>query len=356
MASKDGQDNVTSSPRSSFLASDGRRTSSNRPPTGPRRPASGMAPRPLTAVVQAAEDQSGETWTGKGLSESPHIAQEEPWTTRAVSPGPERRGKQSRKPTPLNIGRLPTPEEAIPPSPSRARWEHIRQHVLPIPVRPVTPPSAQPHLTPPQQTHPLPPPRSQTPKPSRLARLGFRQVVEQAREVALDDTRKFAQELQRVCWSIRFVAPERVKVEREPATMGSSLHLPFMSNASLTSTSTPSVDSHPGKKQEMRRPPSMPTLATAYRSAPSLKPLYHVLLHHATSGSGRSPTPSLPSELQVLSTLLRPFMASERGAHIEGERTIAMESFDIIIRTWAPVDQVSVPTFPMIRDSYLSNY
>ncbi|KAF9467893.1 hypothetical protein BDZ94DRAFT_914598 [Collybia nuda] len=339
MASK-GENDVTRYTRPSN-SSENHRSSATRPsttPTGPRKP--GTATRPPAFVIQATEDRNDQIWTGKGLSDSPRSAQDE---LRVASPGPERRNKQSRKPTPLNIGRLIVSEEAIlvPPSPSRARWEHLRQHVLPLPVRPATPPVAQPHLTPPQQTQPLPPPRSQTPKPSRLARLGFRQVVEQAREVALDDTRKFAQELQRVCWSIRYVAPERAKADREPATMGSALHLPFMSNASLTSTSSTGTDSHPGKKQELRRPQSIPALVNTYRSPPSVKLLYNILLHHATSSDGVSPSLGLPNELQVLSTLLRPFLVSERGAHIESEKLIALDSFDIIIRTWAPVDQAS---------------
>lgn len=355
MASRSGENDATRNPRPSF-SSENQRPSATRPPIsphGPRKP--GMTTRPIAVVVQAAEDRDDQTWIGKELSDSPRMAQEEPWAMRAASPGPERRNKQSRKPTPLNISRSTAPEETIPSSPSRARWEHLRQHVLPIPIRPATPPVTQPHLTPPQQTHSLPPPRSQTPKPSRLARLGFRQVVDQAREVAFDDTRKFAQELQRVCWSIRYVAPEKVKVDREPATMGSTLHLPFMSNVSLTSTSSTGTDSHPGKKQELRRPQSIPLLAAAHRSTPSLKPLYHVLLHHATSGDGISPSPSLPNELQVLSTLLRPFV-SERGGHTEGERLIALDSFDIIIRTWAPVDQVRALASPANRDSSMFNY
>jgi hypothetical protein len=341
MAPKGGEDDVTRNPRRMF-SSGNRTTSSTTPrtlPVGPR--GFGMVTRP-PAIVETTEGQIGQNRTEKELTESPTIAQNESWAPRAPSSGPERRSKPSKRPIPLTIGRPTTPENVVPPSPSRARWEHLRQHVLPIPIRPATPPATPPHTTPPHQTHTLPPPRSQTPKPSRLARLGFRQVVEQAREVALDDARRFAHELQKVCWSIRFVAPERVKVDREPATMGSTLHLPFISNGLLASTSAASVDSHPGRKQEIRRPQSIPALATAYRAVPSLKPLYHVLLHHATpSSDGTFPLPSLPNELQVLSALLSPFMTSERGSHLEGERSIALDSFDIIIRTWAPMDQVS---------------
>ncbi|RDB29723.1 hypothetical protein Hypma_014167 [Hypsizygus marmoreus] len=283
-----------------------------------------------------ADDAPNDTWTGIDLVESPHLDGDESSSFRVASPPPERRAKP-RKPPPLKFTRPTTPDGSSLASPSRARWEHLRQHVLPIPIRPETPPFQLP--TGAAQTLPLP--RAPTPKPSRLARLGFRQVVEQAREVALDDTRRFAIELEKVCWSIRFTEPHRVKVE---ATIGSSLHLPFMSNTSLATTGTSSVDnlsigSH--KKHEMRRPQSVQSLTTAYRSIPSVKPLYQTLLHHATpSADGVFPMPSLPLESLVLSTLLIPFLASERSSQSDDERWTSIAAFEVISRTWAPQNEV----------------
>ncbi|KAG6856950.1 hypothetical protein H0H87_011936 [Tephrocybe sp. NHM501043] len=260
---------------------------------------------------------TGTTWTGIDLHETFH------GSSLASSPVPELK----RKPTALQFTRSATPDVTTSVSTSRARWDSLRQHVLPIPVRPATPPV---QIAPVGFAQTVPPPRSQTPvqKPSRLARLGFRHIVEHAREI--DDTRKYAQEFERVCWSIRMGESQKVKVDNSVG--GSSLHLAFMSNTSLAPGDPSTVDSHL-KRHETHRPQSAHPPTMAYRILPSVRPLYQLLLHHAASKA--LPT-SLPHESLVLSTLLTPFLTIEHGAQIEEERSVAIEAFEMITRSWAP--------------------
>ncbi|KAF5379141.1 hypothetical protein D9615_005965 [Tricholomella constricta] len=310
------------------------RTSSNASETTHIRP---LPPKPSTLrhigvdngkeTTPGSSESPQENWMGIDLVETPGAIDHDYGSLRALSPAPERK----RKPAPLKFTRPTTPDATSVASPSRARWEHLRQHVLPIPIRPATPP---PPPAPVAVAQTLPA-RSQTPKPSRLARLGFRQVVDQAREV--DDTRKFALEIEKVCWSIRFAEPPKVKAD--PTLTGTSLHLAFMSNASLASTGTSNVDTHAhgNRKLELRRPQSVQSLTMASRSVSSMKPLYQILLHYGTpSADGKPPPPSLPRESLVLSTLLTPFLTSEHGSQLDQERWTAIEAFEVITRTWAP--------------------
>ncbi|KAG5351484.1 hypothetical protein C0989_006338 [Termitomyces sp. Mn162] len=268
---------------------------------------------------------SQETWTGIDLSGPPLASGKS--SSRASSSIPERK----RKPAPL---RSTTPDAIVPTSSSRKRWEQLRQHVLPVPSHSNTPPVAD---LPPVafQTLPLPT-RSQTPvqKPSRLARLGFRHVVEHAREV--DESRKTSQEFEKVCWAIRMAEPQKMKVD--PNTTGSSLHLTFMSHTSLASDGTSILERHPHthKKHDLRRPQSVQSLTT-YRNIPTVKPLCQLLLHHATPSLERRTTFStLPHESLVLSTLLIPFLSMEESPRLEEERWNAIEAFETITRSWAP--------------------
>lgn len=201
---------------------------------------------------------------------------------------------------------------APPVSPSLLRWDHLRQHVLP--ESPSAPTHSQQPSSASSSAFPSIPPRSQVPKPSRLAqRLGFRQVVEHARELVIDDTRKLATELQRACWAARSVDPASKSGQYLPAG---------------------------APRTDLRRPPSVQSLGVPSRgtqAAPSLKPLYHTLLHHSTpSPDGIPPVPTLPQEPQVLSTLLSPFLNPEKALRVDEDRWFAFEAFDIITKTWNP--------------------
>ncbi|KAJ7118682.1 hypothetical protein C8R43DRAFT_1035902 [Mycena crocata] len=252
-------------------------------------------------------------------------------TSRSGSPNPEKTRSRLdlRRPLPVNTGRSSTPD-AAPPSPSVMRWDHLRQHVLPTTA---SVPSAPSHSQQPSSASTsafsFTPSRAQTPKPSKFAqRLGFRQVVETARELVVDDTRKLGLELQRACWAARAgeVTSKSGKADQ---------YLPFMSTTSLATTGTAGT----GPKSELRRPPSVQSLGLPSRAptAPSLKPLYHTLLHHATpSADGIPPVPTLPQEPQVLSTLLSSFLNPDKALRVDEDRWFAFEAFDIIIKTWNP--------------------
>lgn len=306
------------------------------------KPEHGLDSKPSTLdrILERRDQGSivGETahqnWTDQELVESPRLREEPLPFIRS-----ERR-VNLRKPEPLNLNTTATHEASEDQplrSPSGARWERLRQHVLPVPTRSVTPPiPPSPH-----SSITSLPPRSQTPKPSRLARLGFRHVVDQVREVDVDDTRKFAAEIQNICWSIRPAEGHRIKVDREPT--GSSLHLPFMSTMSLATVGSIDNLTHgSSKKLEVRRPPSVQSLAHAHYPVLSVRSLHQSLLRHATlSASKPLPASSLPLETLVLSTLLTPFVTFERGTHMEDERRLAAEAFSVITRTWPPLDEVS---------------
>ncbi|KAJ6614617.1 hypothetical protein B0H10DRAFT_2165084 [Mycena sp. CBHHK59/15] len=226
-----------------------------------------------------------------------------------------------RRPLTLLTDRPSSPDSFAPPSPSLIRWDQLRQHVLPTtPAPPIVPSHSQQPSSASSSAFSFVPSRPQTPKPSRLAhRLGFRQVVEHAREL-------LGIELQRACWAAR-------SVDTSSKTSKADQYLPFMSNTSLATAATGST------RPELRRPPSVQSLGVPSRAAttPSLKPLYHTLLHHsAPSADGIPPVPVLPHEPQVLSTLLSPFLNPEKAVRVDEDRWFAFEAFDIILKTWNP--------------------
>ncbi|KDR79961.1 hypothetical protein GALMADRAFT_242128 [Galerina marginata CBS 339.88] len=221
------------------------------------------------------------------------------------------------------------------PSPTRARWENLRQHVLPGPSRPMTPPirpgSAQSSV---QNNLPS---RSTTPKPSRLARLGFKQVVEQARDMA-DDTRKLGEEIMRGCAIARYSEGQRFGKEKD--VQGST------TNLTGTATMASSITTG-GKKMDMRRPQSVASLATQSTTSfgtagPSLRFLYQILFYHASSPELNFAL-NLPHESQVLSTLLCPFLTPFKypAAKLEEEKITAMETFELLSKSWSPFDEAA---------------
>lgn len=241
-------------------------------------------------------------------------------------------------------------QAAVPPSPSKARWDNLRQHVLPSSSSPhsltfsatSTTPLTRPST--PQQTGG--PSRSQTPKPSRFARLGFRQVVEQVRDIAaVDDTHKFADEILKVCWQSRFLEPTKgSKSDRDP-TLTSGAYMPFMSNSSLgnTNTSTTTLNRVTQKKPDLRRPQSVQSLALTNRPVPTVRYIHAMLLHYATPSAEQPRLISfLPHEPQLLSALLAPFTTRTAGKRVDEERWFSIESFEIAVKTWKPsTNQVS---------------
>jgi hypothetical protein len=208
---------------------------------------------------------------------------------------------------------------AEPPSPSRARWDSVRRHIMHSPS-----PSVTPSLTPSLQSIPKPfaPPlpvggRPGTPKSSRFPRLGMKQVVDTARETAVDDMRKFALELERACAQLK--APDVIhnRSVREGSIGGSalSLSLPYSSGVASTIPSTTWSKQSAGS---IIAPPQ-PSVLTLLRTLEQ----YEASLSHLPR--------TLPLENQVLSALLVPFMLSESS---EQEEDYALRAFSLIIKTW----------------------
>lgn len=226
-------------------------------------------------------------------------------------------------PEPSDSGSAPTR------TPSKVRWERLRQHVMAVPVPASPPPSSRifPTLS-----------RPPTPKLSRFPRLGFRQVVEHAREVAVDDSRGFADELLQICWLGRIPdsAPARQgKHERDGTfgTVGSSLHLPFMSSTTLNSFATGSTLVQTQTTQKglhIKRPPS--TVSTGPNHNVSLV----VLLHDAILRYASKNSTYLPHETLVLSTLLKPFLSGETNQNLDEDRWTSIEAFEVAVKTWRP--------------------
>ncbi|KAG1823370.1 uncharacterized protein BJ212DRAFT_1476259 [Suillus subaureus] len=209
-------------------------------------------------------------------------------------------------------------------APSKVRWERLRQHVLTAPRPASPPPSARMSRS---------PSRSQTPKPSRFPRLGFRQVVEYAREVAVDESRRFAEELLQICWSFRIPDLSRQsKNERDGplGTLGSSLHLPFVSSTTLNSFATGSTiaqtQTTTQNRLSIKRPPS--TVSGGQNSS-LVMTLHETILRYASKNSNY-----LPHETLVLSALLTPFLSSENNQNVDDERWTAIEAFEAAVQTW----------------------
>ncbi|KAJ7209904.1 hypothetical protein B0H12DRAFT_1242805, partial [Mycena haematopus] len=285
------------------------------------------APSRFTTLDQVDEDKQ-EPFPSNG--KTGHFQGSSPSNSRSASPIPDgsRSGSRLdlRRPLPVATDRPFTPDPKAPASPSLIRWEHLRQHVLPETQSQTASHSRQPSSASSSAFSPVATSAPTRQKTSRFAqRLGFRQVVEHAREMVIDDTRKLGQELQRACWAARSVdAPKSGRADQ---------YLPFMSTTSLAATTT-------ALKSELRRPPSIQSLALPSRgvqTAPSLKPLYQTLLHHASpSADGIPPVPVLPEEAQVLATLLSPFLNADKALRVDEDRWFAFEAFDIIVKTWSP--------------------
>ena len=209
------------------------------------------------------------------------------------------------------------PHENIEPhSPSRARWDNIRRHIMHSPS-----PSLAPSLAPSPQ--PIPKPfasplpsggRPGTPKSSRFPRLGMKQVVDNAREIAVDDMRKFALELERACVQLR--VPDVIhnnRSVREGSIGGSALSLSLPH-----STGVPSAN----WSKQSAGPPIAPPQASVLTLLRTLEQYEASLLHLPRT---------LPLENQVLSALLVPFMLPSPS---EREQDYALRAFSLIIKTW----------------------
>ena len=208
---------------------------------------------------------------------------------------------------------------AEPPSPSRARWDSVRRHIIHRQS-----PSVASSLAPSLQSVPKPfasplpaGGRPGTPKSSRFQRLGMRQVVDTAREIAVDDMRKFALELERACIQLR--APDFVnnRSTREGSIGGSGLSLSLPPSTVNVSTIT-STNWSKQSAGSIAAPPQ-PSVLTLLRTLEQ----YEASLLHLPR--------TLPLENQVLSALLVPFVSPNPS---EREQDYALRAFSLIIKTW----------------------
>ena len=260
----------------------------------------------LGDVDEATEDPA--PFYGNSLVDSP-IEEELPRNKKSkhqyldiVSPHPER-----------------PDANAEPPSPSRARWDSVRRHIIHRQS-----PSVASSLAPSLQSVPKPfasplpaGGRPGTPKSSRFQRLGMRQVVDTAREIAVDDMRKFALELERACIQLR--APDFVnnRSTREGSIGGSGLSLSLPPSTVNVSTIT-STNWSKQSAGSIAAPPQ-PSVLTLLRTLEQ----YEASLLHLPR--------TLPLENQVLSALLVPFVSPNPS---EREQDYALRAFSLIIKTW----------------------
>ncbi|KAJ3564680.1 hypothetical protein NP233_g8138 [Leucocoprinus birnbaumii] len=309
---------------------------------------------------------------------------------------------------------------------ARARWDSVRRHVLlaagggqsappasgPSSSRSGTPTLPQ-HYTQPSSASstttsftPLPPQRppsrSQTPRSRLAARFGFKHVVDHVREAAVDENRKFGDDVFRACWMARSGGgvADLTQTSGAPgygrSKHGDTLNTVFSKNTTLgsaysASSSTPNLSSGVGfhaKRNSSGGTPQSPygtggafnpsststfnvsaTLASASASAynlinstshltssaqqqqqqpfsaavPSVKALHHVLWQASGSSGTSLRSTYLPHEALVLSSLLVPFLSGSATADagkVEEERWLAVDAFELLVKTWPPSSEV----------------
>lgn len=292
-------------------------------------------------ILEDAEDPSGgDQWVEKPLVASPQETE-----------GPEHKEKGRRKypvkPVPLDLDNKTAKETlaaaddaaAPPPLPSRRRWDTIRHHVLPVSGTEI----------PPRPSSPIDPPisapaRSSTPKGYRFGqKRNVRQVVDEVR--AVDEARRFADDLLRACWTVRFgesVALGKPEREASQGTVGSGVYVPFMpSSASLPMSSSASVVSLQLSQKAnngLRRPPSIGSLALTNGEIASVTQIAKVITMTTSNNRPRH----IPHEHLIWSALLAPFLRLDH-TEADAERMNAIETFQMIIKTWkASSPQVSL--------------
>lgn len=290
-------------------------------------------------IPEGGEDSpQGDAWTESGLVTSPGAISS---TSPQEYPRPEDLDDVRSVLSAADDGGRP------PPSPSKRRWATLRSHVLPsvssvasdVPSLPtahreITSPTGLPGV----------PARPSTPQ-SRGYRFGqrkaMRQVVDEVR--AGHEVRKFLDDIRKACWTVRFgEVPIKSRVDRDNTqnTVGSSLHLPFMSSTSVvpassnsSATSLPATSKVPG----LRRPPSVQSLTLAGHTVASVTQIARALTSTTSSNRPRV----LPLQSLILSALLVPFISPRDGTNAEGEQAIAVETFEYTVRSWkSPTGEV----------------
>lgn len=297
----------------------------------------------------------GETWGhSRGRSKATILTEvkegdgDDTHSARAVSPAQDPFASRPASPAAAwhEAGLSPrpkSPDGGRGASPAR-RWDTLRHHVVAPNSRTSTPSAPSTHASRPSVAS-ISSTRASTPKPSRFPRLGFRQVVDHAKEA--HDARKFAEEILRVCLAIRYPPDGHMKAKSEKdnhSTIGggSSMYLPFMSSSTLINTGSAINVTGASKKGEKRQSQSSLTLtALNTRNTTSLKALQQILLYHSAPPSDSDIVPTyLPHEVHVLSCLLTPFEQPGMTGQWEEERAIAVDVFELVVKAWLAQDEV----------------
>ncbi|KAH9960690.1 hypothetical protein BC827DRAFT_1268087 [Russula dissimulans] len=279
-----------------------------------------------TADSPPAGDTRGVFLAGATITESPissptlHDGQRSnsPSPSPFASRGPLSRSRPVKKSSLLSSRSSSASDLAATdePSQSKRRWDDLRRHFLPAHLPPRAA-GAQPSPPPPPISDA--PQRPSTPKQFRLPKLGFKQVVEQAQDLVVDQNKR----------------------EREGtlATISTSLNMGFMGpNASLGVASASASSFLPSSRGwAMRRPPSLHSVAShSHPPLAALTSLCAIISYHASSAPNQlQAAQSLPHENEVLSALLVPFV-TPWSKTANSDRLQALEGFEIIVRTWQP--------------------
>ena len=222
------------------------------------------------------------------------------------------------------------------PSPSRRRWDELRQHFLPQLLSSHAP-DARSSSTPPPALQA--PPRPSTPKQFRIPKLGFKQTVEQTQEPSADRMSKFADDILRTSRAVRSVESKAQRRERE-GTLTSFTNMSFMSaNASL-GLSMPSSYLPPSRAKPIQRPPSLQSAAGSHPPPAAPTSLYKIISYYASiTPSQQRSVIVLPHENEVLLTLLLPFL-SARSENALDEQLQSIDAFEIIVKTWRATSEL----------------
>ncbi|KAI6116213.1 hypothetical protein F5141DRAFT_1212827 [Pisolithus sp. B1] len=196
---------------------------------------------------------------------------------------------------------------------SKMRWEQLRQHV----VASATPVSPSPVSSQAPNTSGASP---STPKASRFARLGLRQVVDHVREAAVDDSRLLADDILRIYWFSQPSGARSGRPEREGSTgIATPSTLPFIPNA------VPNAGLLLAESSQDFSRPGVTALSR------QVSELHDAILRYASRHVSY-----LPHENLVLAMLLKPFLPDYASGLTTDERWIAIEAFETAVKMWRP--------------------
>ena len=211
----------------------------------------------------------------------------------------------------------------FPLSPSRYRWNTVRQHVLPS-----QDPDEEPVPPTPSDTASIAssiiPSRPDTPKShkSGAGKKGMKQVVEEARYAQV--SRNVLEEIRNACWSIRFghVTHSLARVERDPSQSShyTSKSIPFGASLAFGASA---VNLSSVAKGGLRQRASIQSFASTTTPMSQLTLLLTRLEQRNAA---------LSIENEVLAALLVPYLSPERFPQPEAEQALAIETFEFLTK------------------------